>query len=221
LTHGNEPTIITDSAVKLIHVSSLCHQIIDIIRKRKIDGTEPVATIQIPPDCEKTVSEVLTLFTEFRNNYLENGWIPTLLDINQINLFNTFRSYIDHSTHFPVLLHMNTDERGTFVETAKLGTGGQVSFSTTRPGITRGNHFHTRKIERFTVIKGKAKICLRKTGTNDIMEFILDGDNPSFVDMPVWYTHNITNIGQEDLYTQFWINEWYNPQDPDTFFETV
>ena len=103
----------------------------------------------------------------------------------------------------------------------KLKEGGQVSYSTTKPGITRGNHFHTRKIERFAVIKGKAKISIRKIGTKDFMEFYISGDEPAFIDMPIWYTHNITNIGDENLTTLFWINEFFNPDDPDTFFEKV
>jgi UDP-2-acetamido-2,6-beta-L-arabino-hexul-4-ose reductase len=100
-------------------------------------------------------------------------------------------------------------------------TSGQSSYSTTVPGITRGNHYHTRKVERFAVIKGKAKIQLRKVGTSDVVEYELDGKEPSFVDMPIWYTHNITNIGDEELLTMFWINEPYNPADPDTYFEEV
>ena len=94
-----------------------------------------------------------------------------------------------------------------------------VKFLFRQPGITRGNHYHCRKIERFTVIKGKARIQLRQIDTNEIINFYLDGDEPSYVDMPIWYTHNITNIGEEELYTQFWINEWYDPKDGDTYFE--
>jgi UDP-2-acetamido-2,6-beta-L-arabino-hexul-4-ose reductase len=124
-------------------------------------------------------------------------------------------------TDFPFPLKLNTDERGSFVETIKLNSGGQVSFSTTAPGITRGNHFHTRKAERFAVIKGKAKIELRRIGTDKVLSFEMDGSQPSFVDMPVWYTHNITNIGKEELYTIFWINEHFNPDDADTYFEKV
>ncbi len=142
-------------------------------------------------------------------------------DKNEVNLFNTFRCYIDHDSRYPVKLVQHADPRGVFVETIKLGVGGQVSFSTTVPGITRGNHYHTRKIERFTVIKGKARIQLRKIGTDEVMDFYLDGNEPSYVDMPIWYSHNITNIGKDELYTQFWINEWYNPADGDTYFEEV
>jgi len=119
------------------------------------------------------------------------------------------------------MLILNTDERGSFVETVKLNSGGQISFSTTKPGITRGNHFHTRKAERFAVIKGKARIQLRRIGTDKITNFELNGNEPAFVDMPIWHTHNITNTGLEDLYTIFWISEFFDSGDPDTFFEKV
>ena len=98
---------------------------------------------------------------------------------------------------------------------------GQYSFSTTKPNITRGNHFHIRKIERFSVISGEALIRLRKIGTNNIIEFKLNGSSPSYVDMPIWYTHNITNIGNDDLITLFWINEPYEQDNPDTYIENV
>ena len=116
---------------------------------------------------------------------------------------------MDISNHFPVKLNQHTDPRGSFVEIIRLGIGGQVSFSTTKPGITRGNHYHTRKIERFAVISGKASIQLRKVDSEEVIEYILDGEHPAYVDMPIWYTHNITNIGDTDLITLFWINEPY------------
>ena len=107
------------------------------------------------------------------------------------------------------------------MEGIRLNVGGQVSFSTTIPGITRGNHFHTRKIERFAVIKGKALIQLRQIGTGKILNFELNGEAPAYVDMPIWFTHNIKNTGEVELYTIFWINEFYNADDPDTYFENV
>ena len=79
---------------------------------------------------------------------------------------------------------------------------GQFSFSTTVPGITRGNHFHTRKAERFAVIQGGARrIQLRKIGTEEVINYELNGEKPAYVDMPIWYTHNITNIGEDELIT--------------------
>ena len=151
---------------------------------------------------------------------MKKNKLPELKNRFQLNLFNTFRSYLDPD-FFPVSLNLKSDGRGTFVETIKAACGGQFSFSTTKPGVTRGNHFHTRKAERFAVIQGKAIIRLRKIGTNEIIEYRVKGDQPAFVDMPVWYTHNITNVGDKDLYTLFWINEFFDPKDPDTYYEKV
>jgi UDP-2-acetamido-2,6-beta-L-arabino-hexul-4-ose reductase len=218
LVNREKPVIQVDGDIKLIYVGSLCNFIISQILKATKGA---VNRIEVPYDFEKKVSDILSLFVNFKDLYADKGIIPNLKDIDEVNLFNTFRSYLNYSTHFPVKLVKNSDPRGVFVETIKLGIGGQVSFSTTVPGVTRGNHFHTRKIERFTVIRGKARIQLRKIGCNEVINLYLDGDEPSYVDMPVWYTHNITNIGDDELYTQFWINEWYNPDDGDTYFEEV
>lgn len=212
LINDEKPTVMVDNDVKLIYVGSLCKFIIAQFENKG------VSRIEVPYDFERKVTEILALFEQFNDLYNKQGIIPALNDANDLNLFNTFRSYIEpRSTN----LKINADERGVFVETIKLGVGGQVSFSTTAPNITRGNHYHTRKIERFTVIKGKARIELRKIGETKVYSFDLDGSQPAYVDMPVWYTHNIKNIGNDELYTQFWINEWYNPQDGDTYFEKV
>lgn len=221
LTHGESPEILQDSRVNLIYVSSLCNFIVDKIKSYTKSGHSKVERCEVSYDFEAGVTEILAKLKIYKEQYFENGYIPELKDRNDINLFNTFRSYIEPENTNPVVLKKNSDPRGVFVETIKLGVGGQISFSTTLPGITRGNHYHTRKIERFTVIKGKAKIQLRKIGSADALDFFLDGNEPSYVDMPVWYTHNITNIGDDELYTLFWINEWYDPQDADTFYEPV
>lgn len=221
LTHGETPQVLQDSDVNLIYVGSLCDHILSKIREVQNSDASVIERDLVPYDFEKKVTEILALFENFKALYFDQGFIPELKDKNEVNLFNTFRCYIDHASRYPVKLVQHADPRGVFVETIKLGVGGQVSFSTTVPGITRGNHYHTRKIERFTVIKGKARIQLRKIGTDEVMDFYLDGNEPSYVDMPIWYSHNITNIGEDELYTQFWINEWYNPADGDTYFEEV
>lgn len=221
LTHGEQPEVLQDSLVNLIYSGSLVSHIVEKIKEKVGCSVSIIERDIVPYDFEKKVTDILYILENFKELYYDKGIIPTLEDQNVINLFNTFRSYIDHETYFPVKLVQHHDARGVFVETIKLGVGGQVNFSTTVPNITRGNHFHTRKIERFTVIKGKARIQLRKIGTDEILNLYLDGKEPSYVDMPVWYTHNITNIGTEELYTQFWINEWYNSEDGDTYFETV
>ncbi|MBQ9693476.1 MAG: epimerase, partial [Kiritimatiellae bacterium] len=215
--HGETPVIQQDGEIPLIYVGDLCETLLQFIQTGEVADERPIAHRKI---CR--VSELLNRFTTFKETYFAKGVIPHLQDAFDIQLFNTFCGYIDHNTFFPFQLTAHTDARGSFVETLRLeGLGGQVSFSTTKPGITRGNHYHTRKIERFAVIKGKAQIQLRRVGTDETLTFILDGTSPAFVDMPVWATHNITNIGDDDLYTLFWINEFYNPDDPDTFFEEV
>lgn len=216
LTHSEIPTIDVDGEVKLIYVGELVNEIIKNIREGKSE-----VTLEIPHTSVHKVSEVLQKLNHFKVTYFDNGEIPELQSIFDLNLFNTFRTYFDLETHYPVTFMQHTDARGAFVEIIRLGIGGQCSFSTTVAGITRGNHFHTRKIERFAVIKGKALIQLRKIGTNEVLDFHLDGAEPAYVDMPIWYTHNIQNVGEEDLYTIFWINEPYNPEDADTYFEKV
>lgn len=221
LVNGETPQIINDNDVNLIYVSSLCKFIISNILGVHSASEPIIKEHYVPADMTQKVSGILARLKDFKEKYVDAGIIPVLKDRNDVNLFNTFRSYIPVNTYFPFLLKQNIDNRGSFVETIKLGVGGQVSFSTTKPGVTRGNHYHTRKIERFVVIKGKAKIRFRKVGTQEVFDFFLDGDSPSYVDMPIWFTHNITNIGTDDLYTQFWINEWYDENDSDTYFEVV
>ncbi|GHT82961.1 epimerase [Spirochaetia bacterium] len=221
LIHGGDPQIMSDNEINLIYVSSICKYIISNIENSHTIKQPIITNFNIPPDFTQKVSGILNILRIFKEQYFDRGIIPVLNNQNEINLFNTFCSYIDLKSYFPYRLKENRDLRGTFVEIIKLGIGGQVSFSVTKPGITRGNHFHTRKIERFAVIKGQAKIQIRKIGTDKTFEFYLDGAEPAYVDMPVWYTHNIMNIGSEDLYTQFWINEWYDESNSDTFFEKV
>lgn len=216
LTHQEQPVIEVDGAVKLIYVGDLVKAIIDQI----VSQTSNFC-FNIPHTHEYKVSEILALLENYRLKYFDSGIIPPLLSAFEVNLFNTFRSYIEYPEHFPIKYTNHIDKRGSFVEIIRLECGGQVSFSTTMPDITRGNHFHTRKIERFSVINGKALIQLRKIGSDAVIDFHLSGNDPSYVDMPVWYTHNIKNIGETELYTIFWINECYDPNDADTYFETV
>ena len=216
LSHNETPKIEVDGEVKLIYVGELVTAILKEIRSNK--SREEVV---VPYTAEAKVSVLLKNLSDYKTGYQDKGEIPAINSTFELNLFNTFRCYMDIANHFPVKYTQHTDPRGSFVEVIRLGVGGQVSFSTTVPGITRGNHYHTRKIERFAVIKGKALIQLRRIGTNDVLDFYLDGNEPSYVDMPIWYTHNIKNIGDEVLYTNFWINEFYDPNDADTYFEEV
>jgi UDP-2-acetamido-2,6-beta-L-arabino-hexul-4-ose reductase len=216
ITHNEQANIEIDAQLKLIYINEL----VDIIWKAIQDNLN-IAEFRIPHSSEKKVTEILEIIYRFKAEYLDKGVFPELFDTFELNLFNTFRCYMDIPAHYPVKLPINSDVRGSFVETVKTRLGGQISFSTTKSGITRGNHFHTRKIERFAVIKGKARIQLRRIGTSEVINFDLNGNEPSYVDMPNWYTHNITNIGEDELYTIFWINEFFDPKNPDTYYEEV
>lgn len=216
LTHGENPVIDNDGEVKLIYVGELIQEIINQIKSADVQSFYEVSHTSV-----NKVSEVLSKLNNYKKLYFDNGEIPELESKFDLNLFNTFRCYFDIKDHYPVKFTQHTDPRGAFVEIIRLGIGGQCSFSTTVPGVTRGNHFHTRKIERFAVIKGKALIQLRKIDTDEVLDFYLDGNEPAYVDMPIWYTHNIKNIGDEELYTNFWINEPFNAEDSDTYFVEV
>ncbi len=221
ITHGEKPILDVDSDLKLIYVGELVSEFINsIIVQDKTKGGS-IKKKLVPYTKKIKVTALLKVLQNFKLEYLGKGIFPNLDDNFTRNLFNTFVCYIEHSKWFPFFLEKYSDDRGTFVETVKLNSGGQVSFSTTVPGITRGNHFHTRKAERFAVIKGNARIELRRIGSSMKQIFYLDGDRPSFVDMPIWHTHNITNIGDNELYTIFWINEKFESNNPDTFFEEV
>ena len=215
IINHESPEVINDANVPLLYVGNLVNQILEKVKEPKD------SLVEIKPDVEVKVTEVLRLLNSFKAAYLDENTIPSLKSTFELQLFNSFRSYIDMDQINPVPIIQHTDNRGFFSELIRTEIGGQFSYSTTLSGITRGNHFHTRKIERFMVIGGKAKISLRKIGSKEVHEYLLNGENPSYVDMPIWYTHKITNIGNTPLITAFWINEAYNSEDADTYFENV
>lgn len=216
------PTILNDGEVGLIYINDLITQFIAVIEDKADTMNIGVHSFElgITPNTHIKVSELLKLLTRYKKDYMDAGVFPSLEKPFEKALFNTFRCYVPQE-HYPVKYTKHTDNRGSFVEIARTETSGQFSFSTTVPNITRGNHFHTRKAERFAVISGKALIQLRKIGTDEVIDYYLDGTEPAYVDMPIWHTHNIKNIGDAELITLFWINEPYNPDDADTYFETV
>lgn len=118
-------------------------------------------------------------------------------------------------------LEKHEDERGSLVEAFKIPNVGQVFYSTSKPGVIRGNHYHKRKIETFCVIEGEAKITLRNRDTNEIEEHKVSGDKPEHVVMKINWTHNIQNTGETEMKLLVWANEVFNPNDPDTYSEIV
>jgi UDP-2-acetamido-2,6-beta-L-arabino-hexul-4-ose reductase len=222
VARNETPNIINDGEVGLIYINDLVAHFIAVIdgsAKRKSIGQNSFE-LAIAPNTHIKVSQLLALLTRYKKDYMGAGIFPSLEDAFEKALFNTFRCYVPQE-HYPVKYTKHTDNRGSFVEIARTETSGQFSFSTTVPGITRGNHYHTRKAERFAVISGKALIQIRKIGTGEVIDYYLEGTEPAYVDMPIWHTHNIKNIGNEELITLFWINEPYNEKDADTYLENV
>lgn len=205
---GKSPEI-QDREVPLLHVQRATQAL--------VDAAESSESIIEPPGTPAMVSEVWTLLVEQHAQYVK-GQIPDISVPFQRDLFNTLRARM-FADRAGITLTKNSDPRGTFVETARVRGGqGQTSFSTTAPGVTRGNHFHLRKAERFVVLSGTARISLVKVfGTpEDRVDLDVSGEEPIAVDMPVGWAHNITNTGEGTLITQFWISELYSLDDPDT-----
>jgi UDP-2-acetamido-2,6-beta-L-arabino-hexul-4-ose reductase len=122
----------------------------------------------------------------------------------------------------PYVPPRHSDVRGDLVEAVKVhGGGGQIFLSTTRPGVTRGQHYHLAKAERFLVLRGEAEIRVRRLLHDDVTTFRVSGDRPVFVDMPAMWAHDITNVGHGELLTLFWSNELFDPGRPDTYPEKV
>tara|TARA_A100001234_G_scaffold208550_1_gene206702 strand:- start:185 stop:1093 length:909 start_codon:yes stop_codon:yes gene_type:complete len=222
LINEKPPVIDEDRKVKLIYVGSVVEKIYNIIKndekfEKKIFNYKD---IEIEYDKKKYVSEVLSMLKKFDNQYKKRDLIPNLSSNFKLSLFNTYRSYLP-TEYFPKKHIQNIDYRGKFVELVRSDNLGQFSYSITKPGILRGQHFHTKKVERFIVIGGTAIIRLRKVGSDEIIEYHLDGNNPSYVDIPIWHTHNIENVGTDSLITLFWVNEHFDNDNPDTFFEEV
>lgn len=222
LINGVEPNIDKDNKIKLIYVSTLVEEIYNIIQKyqNKEENDSNFSEIELNYDKNEYVSIILKLLKSFDDLYRINMTIPSIDKEFELNLFNTYRSFLP-TNYFPKKFTQHIDERGSFTELVRSNNQGQFSYSITKPGITRGQHFHTRKVERFMVIDGKAVIKLRKIGTSDIIIYHFDGNNPQCVDIPIWHTHYIKNIGKRDLVTLFWVNEHYDENDPDTYFEEV
>jgi UDP-2-acetamido-2,6-beta-L-arabino-hexul-4-ose reductase len=209
------PKIEVDNKLELIYVGELVGEIANVIRRRESDFE-----FQIAPRYSAKVTEILEILKSFKEDYILKDTVPDISNPFHVNLFNTMRSYLP-AEYFPRKLNVNTDNRGYLFEFLRSRNLGQGYFSLTKPGITRGNHYHTRKIERFCVVSGEAVIKLRKIGTNQVIQYNVNGQEPCFIDMPIYYTHNITNVGQGELSTIFWANEFFNSDDPDTFFEEV
>nr|WP_241979419.1 NAD-dependent epimerase/dehydratase family protein [Cryobacterium suzukii] len=210
ISQGEQPTVQQDKELTLLHAQDAADLLIEA--GREIDGNAR--------QVHETVSGLLRRLSGMASLY-DHGQIPDLASKFDRDLFNTYRSYT-FPAQTPIRLTRHEDARGSFCEIIRShGGGGQSSFSTTVPGMTRGDHFHRRKMERFTVESGEAVIALRRLFHDEVFEFRVSGSGPVAVDMPTMWAHKITNVGNAELFTSFWSNEIFDPNFPDTIAEAV
>ncbi len=226
------PITVTDRAIELelLYIDDLVDEMIDALKgkehRAEYDGLTPVACdngryCYAPVTHKVTLGEIVDLLSTFANQ-------PKTLIVPEIpdgsfakKLYSTYLSYLPkEKVAFP--LKMNVDSRGSFTELLKSEKCGQVSVNISKPGITKGQHYHDSKWEFFIVVSGKGLIQQRKIGTDEVLNFEVSGDDIKAVHMLPGYTHNIINLSDtENLVTVMWANERFNPDKPDTFFEIV
>lgn len=213
LTRGRNPNVVDDKQVPLLHAQRAAGKLIEETARRE--------NTQCWPDApRRLVSDVLGQLRSFKETY-DRGQIPDLADDFTVDLFNTFRSYL-FPQHFPLTSSVNVDQRGELFECVRAHGGpGQTFISTTEPAMTRGDHYHLNKLERFFVVQGQAEISLRRVLDDEVLRFSVDGKDRAFVDMPTMWVHNIRNVGEGELITLFWANQLLDPAAPDTYREAV
>ena len=226
------PIQVNDRAIelKLLYIDDLVDEMFSILRgmphRCEFDGLNEVANADgkfcyCPVTHKVTLGEVVDLLNKFKNQ-------PSTLLMPEIpynsfakKLYSTYLSYLPkEKVSFP--LKMNVDPRGSFTELIKSEKCGQVSVNISKPGITKGQHWHNTKWEFFIVVSGKGLIRQRKIGTDEVLNFEVSGEKIEAIHMLPGYTHNIINLSDtDDLVTVMWANEQFDPDKPDTFFEMV
>lgn len=212
IVEGESLNVQAGGRLELLHAQDICARVVDAIERAETGELRlkgrPIS-----------VADVAGRLAAMHDSYT-NDIIPDLRDRFDLQLFNTLRSFL-YPNYYPKSLKLNTDNRGSLFEAVKNRNGGQAFLSTTKPGITRGNHYHFNKVERFLVIRGQAVIRLRRLFDDVVQEFHVSGDEPVYVDMPPLHTHSITNTGNDELMTLFWSHEIFDPEAPDTYFQPV
>lgn len=219
-----------NTELELLYIDDLVCEMLDALEGKEhrceFNGVETVLTengryCAAPVSHKATLGEIVDLLESFKAQ-------PQTLVVPEIpegsfakKLYSTYLSYLPREkTAFP--LHMNVDDRGSFTELLRSEKCGQVSINISKPGITKGQHWHNTKWEFFIVVSGHGLIQERKIGSDEVMEFEVSGDNIQAVHMLPGYTHNIVNLSEtENLVTVMWANESFDPNHPDTYFEKV
>lgn len=167
----------------------------------------------------KTLGEIVDLLYKFKESR-QTLMLPNIEDEFEKKLYSTFLSYLPEDK-FSYPLKMNVDDRGSFTEFVKSDERGQVSVNISKPGITKGNHWHHTKTEKFLVVSGEGVIRFRQINSEELIEYKVSGDKLEVIDIPPGYTHNITNLGETDMVTIMWANEKFDPERPDTYYMEV
>lgn len=162
------------------------------------------------------LAELIRSFKESRSSLS----VPVMSDGLAKKLYSTYLSFLPEDD-FSYDLKMNIDNRGSFTEFLRTADRGQVSINISKPGITKGNHWHHTKNEKFLVVSGKGLIRFRGIDSEEIIEYYVNGDKLQVVDIPTGYTHSIVNVGEKDLVTVMWVNESFDPEKPDTHYLEV
>jgi UDP-2-acetamido-2,6-beta-L-arabino-hexul-4-ose reductase len=165
------------------------------------------------------LGEIVDIIYSFKNSRSELS-IPNMADAFTKKLYATYLSYLPED-QFSYPLKMNVDNRGSFTEMIRTPERGQVSVNISKPGITKGNHWHHTKNEKFLVVSGRGIIRFRKVGSDKVIEYHVSGEKLEVIDIPTGYTHNIENLGDSDMVTIMWANECFDPEKPDTYFLEV
>lgn len=183
------------------------------------DGIDISGFKGVPVVHERSLGEIADIITSFKETR-KNLSIPDMSDKLVSKLYSTYLSYLP-TDQFAYDLEMHVDNRGSFTEFIRNEDRGQVSVNISKPGITKGQHWHHSKNEKFLVVKGEGLIRFRRIDSDEIIEYRVSGDKLQVVDIPTGYTHSIVNVGEEDMVTVMWANEPFNPDKPDTFYLEV
>lgn len=208
-----------NTELELVYIDDLVQELLRAIENN--ETKDEYGYCYVPEIHRATLGEIVDLLYSFKESR-KNLFIPNLIEGSfEKKLYSTYLSYLDPKD-FSYKLKMNVDNRGNFTELVKSLDRGQVSINISKPGITKGQHWHNTKTEKFIVVAGTGIIQLRKIGTDEIVEYRVSGEEITIVDMIPGYTHNIINLSEtENLVTVMWCNECFNPERPDTFFEEV
>ena len=210
----NDPSV----ELELIYIDDIIYEFIRVLRGSKPDEKQD-NYCYINPRYKVTLDYITKKLYEFKDS-MNSIYVPNTGNDFIKKLYATYVSYVDTDKTF-VKAVKNVDERGAFIELMRTYECGQFSVSFSKPGVVRGNHYHHTKMERFIVIKGKAKISFSSVINNDKYSFIVDDSEIKIVTIPVGYTHNIENIGDDEMILAIWCNELFDKEHPDTYFKRV